>query len=1074
MLLSNRLTFYLIFSVLLVVGFAFVPTVMAAEDGPTIVNIELDDTQTTGTDGVDDDAETTDDNVPAKNTVSNGNALLTKAGQFEGTPDVARADIIDVAVDGRPGTFRLIVTFDRDVYAKISAKPDENGIDRGPTRELGNDDLDTSDITIVGTAAIVGGAVLPGVTVTGVTRVVKTEDDPDTFNEDETEYHPRKFLVTIQVPSGLYLNLPINIALMVNEDVVYGIGTNQVAIPFTLPIDGIGNVESDQYDFQVIARPISAVTSARTPTGIITSFDTLKLTLTFNPALNAADVPTRQNVLVANGEILEDDETTDVDEGVKDASSENAPLTKWVITIIPAGGSGVNPDDITVKSAPGTAFNLNMTIRVDNTPADPEIDPPIITEPGAPTITATDPPTGGGDFVVTLTYPRDTPAPTGGDVPTADDVTITIDPEDSGVVATKGTIGGNGRRYTLPIETTNVPVGTNVTVTIAFPGSTSITKTIQGAARLYPDAPAVETPVVGTELGTREFLVVTHHTVATKTGDDVSTAALPDDTLAVSLAMAASDRVGMPDLEDLLITGGTIDVFVANKGTETTPDYPDVVVNEVMWALDDNAVGTAAHTAHQWIELYNNSDTALNSDDITLRFVRGPSDPSTSDLDHDGRDNTGARRHTDRLSNVLKYDLLRTGWSISGKGKNGNSNPNSLEEFISVSRRSNKLGGNEGINPGNWFQSTLLSHVNHKGTPGKDNTRPINTEDIEVRPGLYPDGSLNEDVIDANIKFTPPRSNVIINEVHNASDDKYDWLELRFLNSVNIRNWTLSYAKSDFTEVEIMRFPNSNRTIAAGTILLIVNADPLDTELATGQDIELGEANQVRGAGPHKYWNPSNGNSSSNSYLDIPDYNGGDFLLILRQATGFNNVNGGWQRINGSRDRLHDVIGTGTFERKTLLLTVVREPNTLFLKPIGDNKGYIWHTRVWPLNGHHDIKNSVAGKAGSLLQNDRKLAVGTVFARNGTQQGWLRDGIYAPGNRGGLGYDRGAVGNGTPGYDNGVVKKKYTDLTNGRVVVSELMLTTDNGRYPQWIELHNTSKTNTVDLHADTDGTASQ
>ena len=33
--LSNRLTFSLVFSVLLVAGFAIVPTVMAAEGGPT-------------------------------------------------------------------------------------------------------------------------------------------------------------------------------------------------------------------------------------------------------------------------------------------------------------------------------------------------------------------------------------------------------------------------------------------------------------------------------------------------------------------------------------------------------------------------------------------------------------------------------------------------------------------------------------------------------------------------------------------------------------------------------------------------------------------------------------------------------------------------------------------------------------------------------------------------------------------------------------------------------------------------------------------------------------------------------
>ena len=40
--LSNRLTFSLVFSVLLVAGFFLVPTVMAAEGGPT-ATITIDD-----------------------------------------------------------------------------------------------------------------------------------------------------------------------------------------------------------------------------------------------------------------------------------------------------------------------------------------------------------------------------------------------------------------------------------------------------------------------------------------------------------------------------------------------------------------------------------------------------------------------------------------------------------------------------------------------------------------------------------------------------------------------------------------------------------------------------------------------------------------------------------------------------------------------------------------------------------------------------------------------------------------------------------------------------------------------
>ena len=542
----------------------------------------------------------------------------------------------------------------------------------------------------------------------------------------------------------------------------------------------------------------------------------------------------------------------------------------------------------------------------------------------------------------------------------------------------------------------------------------------------------------GTTLDGKGYLVISHTDPAMMTVDSSvvigAGSALPSIVTPIELK-------NMPNLYALLFSGGTIDVYIKTEGT------PDVIINEVMWAVDENAVGAEGQDKHQWIELYNTSDTVVDSGDITLRFQQRSPAPSTADISNKGK-------FTDRLSNVLRVKTT-TGWRLGDNhGQNGNSNATSPKEFSSMYRKGDKRGNADGINGEYWIESTILSHVNHKGTPGAENT--IDQASVSTRATPR--------------RYTPPKDSVIINEVYNAADDKFDWIELRFLNNVNIRNWTLSYAKSDFTEVEIMRFPNSNRTINAGTILLIVNADPRETNLAAGQDITLGDANQARGAGSHKYWNPSNGNSGSSSYLDIPDYNGGDFLLILRKATGNNNANGGWQRY-GSGDRIHDVVGTGTFVKQTLEKdTLEYEPHTAD-KNAGRPDGYIWNTRVWPLNDqnlgdYHKDKDT-------LLQNDRNLAVGNVLARSGERDGWKKDGIYFPGNRGGHGYDRGVVANGTPGYDNGIRKNKHTDLADGKVVVSELMLTTDSGRYPQWIELHNTSMTNTVDLYADTDGSSS-
>ena len=70
--LSNRLTFSLVFSVLLVAGFALVPSVMAAEGGPT-ATIVIDDSPIPAV--VSDPPVETD--TPAIPTVDGTNVLLT-------------------------------------------------------------------------------------------------------------------------------------------------------------------------------------------------------------------------------------------------------------------------------------------------------------------------------------------------------------------------------------------------------------------------------------------------------------------------------------------------------------------------------------------------------------------------------------------------------------------------------------------------------------------------------------------------------------------------------------------------------------------------------------------------------------------------------------------------------------------------------------------------------------------------------------------------------------------------------------------------------------------------------------
>ena len=1060
--LSNRLTFSLIFSILLFAAFAIVPTAMAAEGGPTVTSMELNSSQTKGGD-VDNNATTPDE--PMKNTVDNDNALLTT-----GSTNVAitgnRADLLDVAAAITAGTgtgyFQVIVEFNENVYQLNSAKPDDaNNTDQSSTRVIDASDIASSDITI-GAGNIKTGAIIPisgsGIEIEGVARVtsnkpaahfVQTAGADTVVTTDDVYTSLRKFVVEIKVNFAVLDDLPISVSLKLNTaNTVFGIGTNArvengVFKPATL---GIGNQASTQYNFTVVPRALSTLVVTGQPSGAIRSHEKIKLTLSFNPGLNIADVPTRTNLVVTNANILADDaDTADFDEGIKDVSPSAASRTKYEVTILPEGGLG-NTYTITLKNASGTSFTLNETFTVDNRPAAQRV-----------TITsAANSPTDGSPFTVNFVYT----------VEPATALTVAgITVENGNIVA--GSFAGSGKNYSVRVDPNNPTAGNPVTVTVRV-GQDFTTFNISVAGTTPTPTPgdpheAIEITLTA-GLSAKDYLVITPAVI-----QEADASASPPkvamnlDVLPTALtATMRETQATMPDLEALLYGGGTVDVYVDAGAGNTAAD---IIINEVMWGLDDNEVGTDGHTAHQWIELYNNSDENAAAGTITLWFK--PRTLSGVPTDEGTR--------TDRLSNVLKYDLLRTGWSIAGKGQSGNSNTESPKEFISMYRLSNKRGDNDGINPASWVASTELSHLNHKGTPGKQNTRTSVAPGSETRPGLKADGSFDGGTFD-KIVFWPSKSHVLINEVHNNSNNDLDWLELRFLQNANLENWTLSYVKSDRTEHEIMRFPK--RGFSAGDILLIVNKDPRDTNLAAGQDVTVGSANQARGALDHKYWNPSGGNSGSGHYLDIPDYNGGDYLLVLRTGKG-------WERF-GSRDRLHDVVGTGTFGHKTLSSTnpsdVKREPHTKFAKSNGgDDKGYIWETETWPINGHargKGLSNRASNAGGSnngnsLLQNDRKLSVGSVLARNGTAHGWGKDGIYYPGNRGGLGYDRGVVANGTPGYDNGVVKGKHTDLGGGQVYVSELMLTTDSGRYPQWIELHNTSN-NTVDLHADTDGNGSR
>ena len=258
---------------------------------------------------------------------------------------------------------------------------------------------------------------------------------------------------------------------------------------------------------------------------------------------------------------------------------------------------------------------------------------------------------------------------------------------------------------------------------------------------------------------------------------------------------------------------------------------------------------------------------------------------------------------------------------------------------------------------------------------------------------------------------------LVFNELRNADDDKDDWLEVKNISDADmpLAGWEISIVASAGgaanQDVDIITFPAY--TLPAGEVLLIVNTDPGETDLASGVNIATGIGK--KGA-RHRYLVAGT--------LKLPQT---AYLLLLRSATDK----------NGTAEALEDVAGN-------------------YFRETGDFL-YGAGTQVWPLQ---DTERPLSADAAPL-------AVGEAWARVSTdKRGYFAAAWSQRGYQAGLGYERGAAAAtslGTPGYAN-------TALTaaapSGRVSISELMFAKKAGRrtVPQWIELYNHSMTEAVKL----------
>ena len=304
-------------------------------------------------------------------------------------------------------------------------------------------------------------------------------------------------------------------------------------------------------------------------------------------------------------------------------------------------------------------------------------------------------------------------------------------------------------------------------------------------------------------------------------------------------------------------------------------------------------------------------------------------------------------------------------------------------------------------------------------------------------------------------------ANFIINEIGNMAGEG-DWVELRNITDAekSLNKYALSISTGYDDEEEIVRFGDIK--VPAGGVLLLVNRNPnvAGNPLAAGFNVKLSAADQAFGADKNIRYLIVKGEANhghTGVSIDIPDSN--DWVLVLRHDNPWNVKDG--RSVYKSGWRIEDLAAPGRFVKQELNTTSPAKEK----KADGAGGGDIWNTAFFPLNGRNDDGEKV-------LKHDRTLNEGTVHARDAGKQGWQRH-AFNKQNFSGLGYDLNVAKDnkygGTPGYDNGVVKSAKADLDGGNLILSELMLTTDNGRYPQWIELQNTSKTRSISL-GDPDG----
>ena len=559
-------------------------------------------------------------------------------------------------------------------------------------------------------------------------------------------------------------------------------------------------------------------------------------------------------------------------------------------------------------------------------------------------------------------------------------------------------------------------------------------------------------------------------------------------------ANTAGGVTPIPNLEEFFRFGGTLELVVkADTGDTRTKDLKakDLVISEIMWALDVDNDAATANDNKQWIELYNtmSSDIGTSTDNIASGDIALLFTPFVH-LKRVGTTVTLGGNPYTVLDSVSNLQYVR--WDLPGQ--NGNTTPPGaepldppLKPLVSAYRNIDyaKVKGVHKLNADNTVNEEANRTEQLKGVPdgddpgmwkatpllGRRNTVFINGADLIIGT---PGAEHVKDLVFTGVtkSVLPAAPTVIINEVRNdSSPANVDWVELYNAGTepVGLWDWELTLLKDDGgdlskTDTVLVGWdkPDTNRDetsfpknedfkLQPGAYLLIVNRHPSLTPLANGVDIDAAIAGREVKAG------------ATHQYIVRPKLNldADAISLVLRSAIDKNARHEHPRKEEvadartstdvASSDKIMDFVGTFHSEVKT------DEYNTL----------------VWPLKGWTKTGGADGKDAGGIGHN----TTGSLARKTG-KYGPHKDNFEGGGNRG-IGYDAGVDlknSPGTPGYPNDSVRNALVDdkatavttddvLYDGEISISEVMY--DAGprwNLIQWIELYNSSMTQTVNL----------